>query len=104
MKGLTPQPYGDFAQSYFQRMQNYPTPYSTEQDIVDAVFAAVTDDGNQLCFPAGPDTKLLSKLRWSTSEQNYLAGCKKCSAPVCTRWDTSGWPTVGELTRTEGAN
>jgi NAD(P)-dependent dehydrogenase (short-subunit alcohol dehydrogenase family) len=55
--------------SYLQRMQNYPTDYSTEQDIVEAVFAAATDRGDQLRYPAGPDTKLLASLRWTTSEE-----------------------------------
>jgi hypothetical protein len=37
------------------------------------VFAAATDGGRRIRYPAGADTKLLSELRWSTSEDHYLA-------------------------------
>src|SRR5262245_38052290 len=84
MQGLTPPPYSEFTQSYFQRMQNYPTDYSTEQDIVEAVFAAATDRGDQLRYPAGPDTNLLASLRWTTSEKNYLAQMRKMFKPGLT--------------------
>jgi hypothetical protein len=82
MQGLTPPPYGEFAQAYFDRMQNYPTDYSTEQDIVEAVLAAATDRGDQLRYPAGPDTKLYARLRWTTSEENYLAEMRNMFRPV----------------------
>lgn len=82
MEGLIPPPYSEFAQAYFQRIQNYPTDYSTEQDIVEAVFAAATDPGDQLRYPSGPDTKLLAGLRWTTSEENYLSEMRKMFKPV----------------------
>jgi len=84
MQGLTPPPYSEFTQAYFQRMQNYPTDYSTEQDIVEAVFAAATDRGDRLRYPAGPDTNLLASLRWTTSEENYLAQMRKMFKPDLT--------------------
>ena len=84
MQGLTPPPYSEFAQAYFARMQNYPTDYSTEQDIVEAVFAAATDRGDHLRYLAGPDTKLLASLRWTTSEEKYLAEMREMFRPVPT--------------------
>jgi short-subunit dehydrogenase len=82
MQGLTPAPYDEFTQAYFARMQNYPTAYSTEQDIVQAVFAAATESGERLRYPAGPDTNLLAHLRWSTSEEKYLAEMRRMFQPV----------------------
>lgn len=84
MQGLTPAPYDEFARAYFQCMKNYPTAYSTEQDISDAVFAAATVDGDQLRFPAGPDTKLVSHLRWSSSEEEYLGEMRRMFRPTLT--------------------
>jgi NAD(P)-dependent dehydrogenase (short-subunit alcohol dehydrogenase family) len=72
MQGLTPPPYDTFAHAYFAKLQNYPTAYSTEQDIAEAVFRAATDEGNEVRYPAGPDTKMLADLRWSTSENHYM--------------------------------
>jgi hypothetical protein len=83
MQGLTPPPYSEFALAYFARMQNYPTDYSTEQDIVEAVFAAATDRGDHLRYPAGPD-KLLASLRWTTSEEKYLAEMREMFRAVPT--------------------
>jgi len=72
MQGLIPADYGAFAQSYFGKMANYPTPYCTEGEVAEAVFLAATEKGPRIRYPAGPDTKLLAELRWSTSEDHYL--------------------------------
>jgi NAD(P)-dependent dehydrogenase (short-subunit alcohol dehydrogenase family) len=84
MQGLTPPPYSEFAQACLRGLQDYPTAYSTEHDIVEAVFAAATDHGEQLRYPAGPDTKLLASLRWSTSEENYIKEMRRMFRPVLT--------------------
>ena len=47
MQGLIPADYGSFAQSYFEKMANYPTPYCTEAEVAEAVFAAATERGKQ---------------------------------------------------------
>jgi short-subunit dehydrogenase len=81
LQGLTPPPYAEFTQAYLNTMQNYPTAYSTEQHIADAVFAAATNAGDQLRFPAGPDTELVSNLRWTTSEPHYMAEMRRMFGP-----------------------
>lgn len=81
MNGLTPAPYDAFARAYMARMQNYPTPYATEAEVAEATFSAATDDGDQLRYPAGPDSKLLSELRWTTSETQYLAKMRELFRP-----------------------
>lgn len=82
MQGLIPADYGSFAQSYFAKMASYPTPYCTEAEVAEAVFAAATEEGSRIRYPAGPDTKLVSELRWSTSEEHYLTKMRKMFDPV----------------------
>jgi NAD(P)-dependent dehydrogenase (short-subunit alcohol dehydrogenase family) len=81
MEGMTPPPYEAFAQDYIGKMQNYPAAYTTEQEAAEAVFSAATDDGDRLRYPAGEDTKLFSALRWTTSEEEYLAKMRKMFGP-----------------------
>ena len=82
MQGLIPQDYAAFAQAYFGIMGNYPTDYCTETEVADATFAAATDEGEAIRFPAGADSKMLAKLRWSTSEEHYLAKMREMFRPV----------------------
>jgi len=81
MQGLIPADYGDFASSCFEKMANYPTAYCTETEVAEAAFAAATDAGRQLRYPAGSDTKLLADLRWTTSEEHYLAKMQEMFGP-----------------------
>lgn len=81
MQGLIPADYGDFAQACFQKMANYPTPYCTEAEVAEATFAAATDEGRAIRYPAGPDSRMLAELRWSTSEDRYLARMREMFEP-----------------------
>lgn len=81
MQGLIPADYGAFAQSCFAQMANYPTPYCTEEEVAEAVFAAATEEGAKLRYPAGPDTRLLAQLRWSSSEEHYLRTMREMFGP-----------------------
>lgn len=81
MQGLIPADYGDFAQAYFRKMAAYPTPYCTEAEVARATFAAATDDGPAIRYPAGADSTLLAGLRWSTSEDHYLARMREMFDP-----------------------
>lgn len=81
MKDLIPTDYGPFAQSYFEKMANYPTPYCTEAEVAEAVFAAATDEGRTIRYPAGADSKLLAELRWTTSEEHYLKKMREMFSP-----------------------
>jgi hypothetical protein len=62
-------------------MANYPTAYCTEAEVAEATFSAASDDGWRIRYVAGADTKLLSELRWTTSEENYLARMSEMFAP-----------------------
>lgn len=81
MQGLIPADYGQFAHSYFEKMTNYPTPYCTEAEVAEAVFSAATEAGTEIRYPAGPDTKLVANLRWTTSEDHYLAKMREMFSP-----------------------
>jgi NAD(P)-dependent dehydrogenase (short-subunit alcohol dehydrogenase family) len=81
MQGLIPADYGAFAQAAFAKMADYPTAYCTEEEVAQATFAAATDEGRAIRYPAGPDTKMLAGLRWSTSEGRYLARMREMFEP-----------------------
>lgn len=81
MQGLIPEGYGAFAQSCFQKMASYPTAYCTEAEVAQAVFAAATAEGEEIRYPAGPDTRLLAELRWTTSEPHYLEKMREMFRP-----------------------
>ena len=78
---MIPADYGDFANACFEKMANYPTAYCTEAEVAEAAFAAATDTSRKLRYPAGPDTKLLADLRWTTSEEHYLAKMQEMFGP-----------------------
>ncbi|MBV9883409.1 MAG: SDR family oxidoreductase [Sphingomonadaceae bacterium] len=81
MAGLIPADYEAFAQACFGKMANYPTPYCTEAEVAEAVFNAATETGDGIRYPAGPDSKLLAELRWTTSEEHYLAKMREMFRP-----------------------
>ncbi len=81
LHGLIPDDYGSFAQSYFHKLASYPTAYCTEAEVAETTFLAATDQGDRIRYPAGPDSKLLAELRWTTSEDHYLARMRDMFAP-----------------------
>ncbi len=81
MQGLFPKEYGAFTQSCFANMANYPTRYCTEAEVAEAAFAAATEEGGKIRYPAGADSKLLAELRWSTSEAHYLQRMREMFGP-----------------------
>ncbi len=82
MQGLIPADYGAFAQSCFAKMANYPTAYCTEEEVAEATFAAATEEGGAIRYPAGADSKLLAALRWTTSEDHYLTKMREMFTPA----------------------
>ena len=61
--------------SLMESMQN-PGLVTTATQVADAVFAAATDETDQLRFPAGPDSEHLAQARWRTSDEEFLAGMR----------------------------
>lgn len=81
-QGLFPAEYDQFTQAFFARMAAYPTPYCTEAEVAEATFLAATDESQTLRYPAGAGTRLLAGLRWSTSEERYLAAMRDMFVPA----------------------
>lgn len=70
---LMPAVYAPYAERFIGSMQEYPMAYTTAEDVAEAVYAAATDDGDRLRYPAGADSVLLADLRRSLSEQAFIA-------------------------------
>jgi len=79
MDDLMPAAYSAFAGRYLKSMQDYPTSYTTEADVAGAVYAAATDDGERLRYPAGADSVMLAEMRQSLSEQAFIARMRTMS-------------------------
>ncbi len=51
-------------------------------EVAEAVFGgAATEQGSRIRYPAGPDTKLVADLRWTTSEDHYLENMRRMFSP-----------------------
>jgi NAD(P)-dependent dehydrogenase (short-subunit alcohol dehydrogenase family) len=70
---LMPATYSSYANRCLKSMRDHPTSYTTEGDVAEAVYAAATDDGDRLRYPAGADSVMLAELRQSLSEQASMA-------------------------------
>ncbi|OHT18803.1 SDR family oxidoreductase [Edaphosphingomonas haloaromaticamans] len=82
MAGLIPPDYAAFAQACFAKMADYPTPYCTEAEVAEAIFAAATAEHRRLRFPAGADTRMLAGLRWSAGEDRYSMRMREMFDPA----------------------
>lgn len=70
---LIPSAYADYAGRYLQSMHDYPTAYTAEEDVADAIHAAATGtEGSQLRYPAGADSVMLAELRHSIPETAFI--------------------------------
>lgn len=69
-----PAEYKTYFDHALQSMLNYPFPSTEEQSVVEAIHAAATDPSHRLRYVVGPDAEEYARLRWSTSEDQYLAG------------------------------
>ena len=43
--------------------------------------AAATEPGSRIRYLAGPDTKMVAALRWTTSEDHYLERMREMFSP-----------------------
>jgi short-subunit dehydrogenase len=70
---VVPVDYKAFFDHTLNAMMNYPFASTEEQDVVDAIYSAVTDGSSRLRYLVGPDVEEYARLRWSTSEDQYCA-------------------------------
>lgn len=75
--GEIPAAYAEFAGRYLNSLREYPTAYTSADDVAEAVFAAATDEGGTLRYPAGADSVMLAELRRSLPEEEFLARIRK---------------------------
>jgi len=66
-------------------MLDYPFESTDEKAVADAVYRAATDASTRLRYPVGPDVEEYARLRWSTSEDEYLAGMAKFTGEAAWR-------------------
>jgi NAD(P)-dependent dehydrogenase (short-subunit alcohol dehydrogenase family) len=67
-----PATYKPYFDHMMQSMMDYPFPDADEEQVVATIHAAATDPSHRLRYLAGPDTEEMARLRWSTSEDEYL--------------------------------
>jgi len=68
-----PAKYKPYFDHMMRSMMNYPLPDADEEQVVATIHAAATDPSIRLRSLAGPDTEEMARLRWSTSEDEYLS-------------------------------
>ena len=51
----------------------YPMEPATEAQVASAIYAAASDGSDRLRYLAGADTAKKATVRWSTSEDEYMA-------------------------------
>ncbi|MGZ7442997.1 SDR family oxidoreductase [Paenibacillus sp. TH7-28] len=68
-----PQTYKSYFDHMMNSMMNYPFDSADENQVADQVYAAACDPSDRLRYLAGPDAEETAKLRWSQSEEKYMA-------------------------------
>ncbi|MEK3733003.1 MULTISPECIES: SDR family oxidoreductase [Paenibacillus] len=63
-------PYYDYMMN---TMMNYPFDNADENQVADQVYAAACDPSIRLRYLAGPDAEETARLRWTRSEEEYMA-------------------------------
>ena len=70
---LIPAAYADYAGRYLKSTREYPTAYTSAENVAETVYAAATDGRDKLCYPAGADSVMLAELRQSLPEAEFIA-------------------------------
>lgn len=83
---LIPAAYADITGRYLKSMQEYPTAYTSAEDVAEAVYAAATDGLDKLRYPAGADSLMLAELRRSLSEEEFMARIRTISGTHRLGW------------------
>lgn len=71
-----PQAYKSYFDHMMNSMMNYPFDNADENQVADQVYAAACDPSNRLRYLAGPDAEETARLRWSQSEEKYMAAMR----------------------------
>jgi len=63
-------------------MIDYPFESTEELAVAEAVYRAANDETHRLRYPVGPDIEEYARLRWSTSEEEYLDGMHRLTGQM----------------------
>ena len=74
---VVPDQYRAYFDTALGAMMSYPFAPCEEADVVAAIEAAVNDTTYKLRYPVGPDVAESARLRWTTSEDEYLAQMRR---------------------------
>ncbi|MFC0332423.1 SDR family oxidoreductase [Paenibacillus sepulcri] len=68
----TPPEYKVYVDRMMNAMMNYPFEDANEEHVAAIVYEAAGDESVRLRYVSGPDAEEMARLRWSTSEENYM--------------------------------
>ncbi|GIO12148.1 short-chain dehydrogenase/reductase [Cohnella xylanilytica] len=71
-----PESYKSYFDHMMNAMMNYPFENADENQVADQIYAAACDPSDRLRYLAGPDAEETAKLRWSGSEETYMAAMR----------------------------
>lgn len=80
-----PESYKAYFDHALGAMIDYPFAPTDEQAVADAIYAAANDTSRRLRFPVGPDVVEYARLRWSTSEEEYIAEMSRLTGQTAWR-------------------
>jgi Short-chain alcohol dehydrogenase of unknown specificity len=80
-----PESYKSYFDSMMQSMVNYPFDDADEKQVANQVYAAACDESDRLRFLAGPDAEETAKLRWTQSEEKYMATMRELMGQISWR-------------------
>lgn len=80
-----PENYKAYFDDALAAMIDYPFPSTDELAVVEAIFSAANDTSRRLRFPVGPDVEEYARLRWSTSEEEYIAEMSRLTGQTAWR-------------------
>ena len=74
-----PPAYKPYFDHIMQAMMDYPFDDADEEQVAATIFTAAGDPSSRLRYVAGPDAEEMAQLRWSTSEEHYMATMRELS-------------------------
>lgn len=84
-----PEDYKAYFDHALQAMIDYPFDSTEEQSVAETVYRAATDPSQRLRYVVGPDVEEYARLRWSTSEDEYIAGMNRLVGQTAWREKTA---------------
>ncbi|ANS73231.1 short-chain dehydrogenase [Paenibacillus yonginensis] len=68
-----PEAYKPYFDHMMRTMMHYPFENADEKQVAEQIYAAACDPSDRLRYLAGPDAEETARLRWTQSEETYMA-------------------------------